>query len=64
MKTVRSARNRSRLQALSSAWRFFFAVDLKPPRTYLEVRRRRFRASFFFLLGVVAALLIQALSGR
>ena len=51
-------------QAMGSLWRLFFAVDLRPPRNFYERRRRRFRASFFFLLGVAATLAVQAALGK
>lgn len=47
-----------------SLWRLFFAVDYRPPRNIFEVRRRRYRASFFFLLGVAATLAVQAVAGK
>lgn len=48
----------------SSLWRLFFAVDYNPPRNIFDVRRRRYRASFFFLLGVVVTLAVQAFLGK
>ena len=47
-----------------SLWRLFFAVDYRPPRNIFDVRRRRYRASFFFLLGVAATLAVQAVFGK
>jgi len=47
-----------------SLWRLFFAIDYRPPRNIFEVRRRRYRASFFFLLGVAATLAVQAVAGK
>ena len=48
---------------LAALWRLFFAVDQRPPRNFFERRRRRFRASFFFILGIAATLTAQAFLG-
>ncbi len=54
-----------RFNPFAALWRLFFAVDHRPPRNFFERRRRRFRASFFFLLGIAATLAVQAfLKGR
>lgn len=47
----------------SALWRLFFAIDNRPPRNFFERRRRRFRARFFFLLGIAATLAVQAFLG-
>lgn len=58
--TVPDGRAATASRPRRSLWRLFFAVDYRPPRNIFEVRRRRYRASFFFLLGVVATLAVQA----
>lgn len=47
---------------LPALWRFIFAVHR--PRGWLERRQLRFRAVFFFALGVLAVLAVEAVLGR
>jgi hypothetical protein len=49
---------------LGSLWRLFFAVGYQRPRSWVERRQLRFRASFFFVLGVLLTLGVQYELGR
>ena len=44
---------------VGALWRLFFAIDYRPPTNFYDRRRRRCRASFFFLLGDAATLAVQ-----
>jgi hypothetical protein len=56
-RVAKAPRRRSLLDSL-------FPVDYNPPRNIFDIRRRRYRAWFFFLLGVVSTLAVQAFLAR